>query len=95
MKLKTLTQILVKILGNVGLYRENLTLKKQLKGVSIALDKLQSDSANFSTAVEVWLDLSMNVELLPYNTSSNQMMDRAIEPFFYICKLNGSFMLWQ
>ena len=48
-----------KILSNVGLYRENLTLKKQLKEVSKALDKMQSDSVNFSTVVEVWLDLTM------------------------------------
>ena len=76
-----------KILSNVGLYRESLILKKQLKEVSIALDKLQSDSANFSTAVEVWLDLTMNAELLPYNNLIKQMMDRATEPFFYIANL--------
>ena len=44
-----------KILRNVGLYHESETSKKQLKEVSIALDKLQSDSVNFSTSVEVWL----------------------------------------
>ena len=42
-----------KVLSNVGLYWENLNWQKHLKEVSVALDKLQSDSENFSTAVEV------------------------------------------
>ena len=76
-----------KILSKVCLYRESLTLKKQLKEVSIALDKLQSDSADFSTAVEVCFDLTMNMELLPYNNLIKQIMDRATELFLYTANL--------
>ena len=39
------------ILRNVGLYRESLILQKKLKEVSVVLDNLQPDSANFSTAI--------------------------------------------
>ena len=71
-----------KTLSSIGLYRESLSLKKQLKEVSTALDKWQSDSPNFSTAVEVWLDLTKNLVLLFYNNLIKQMMDRATELYF-------------
>ena len=41
-----------KILSNVNLYWESLILQKQLQEVPVALDTLQSDSVNFSTAIK-------------------------------------------
>lgn len=59
-----------------------MILQKQSMKVSIALHKLQSDSENFSTDVEVWIDLTVSVELLPYKHLTVQMMNTAIKLSF-------------
>lgn len=45
------------------------------------VDKLQSGSENFAAAVEIWIDLTVSVELLSYKHLILQMMDTLIEFF--------------
>lgn len=57
---------IVNIINNIGLYKEVRNLIKQLEPLSIALDKLQSDSASISDVVYEWLELLDNSDLKPH-----------------------------
>ncbi|KAB7494083.1 hypothetical protein Anas_08142 [Armadillidium nasatum] len=75
------------ILSNPSLYREAQHLQKQVDVVSKALDKLQSDTATLSIAVNEWLVLLESEVLDPYKANIRKRMEEATEPFFFVANM--------
>lgn len=76
-----------RVLDNVGLHTQAIHLQKQLKEVSVALDKLQADNTTISDAVEVWLDLMESHELEPYRMAISARFKDAMEPFHFLANM--------
>jgi hypothetical protein len=51
--------------------------------------QLQSDQANLSTAVQVWLSVYNNKELVEYKNAIKKRFEFAMEPFHFICYLTN------
>jgi len=69
------------ILTNAGIYAEASNLLKQLKILSEALNNLQSDTANLSDAVQIWLHI-LNHEILEhYHPQLMKRFQQNIQPF--------------
>ncbi|KAB7496492.1 hypothetical protein Anas_05197 [Armadillidium nasatum] len=75
------------ILSNPSLYHEAQHPQKQVDVVSKALDKLQSDTAILSIAVNEWLVLLESEVLDPYKANIRKRMEEATEPFFFVANM--------
>ncbi|RXG71397.1 hypothetical protein Avbf_08565 [Armadillidium vulgare] len=83
------------ILSNPSLYREARHLQKQVDVVSKALDKLQSDTATLSIAVNEWLVLLESEVLDPYKANIRKRMERSYRTIFLCGKHDGSPISWK
>ncbi|KAB7507997.1 Coatomer subunit alpha [Armadillidium nasatum] len=77
------------ILSNPSLYREAQHLQKQVDVVSKALDKLQSDRAILSIAVNEWLVLLESEVLDPYKANMKEKDGRSYRTIFLCGKHDG------
>jgi hypothetical protein len=77
-------QNIVRILDNVAIYKEALHMQKQLAELRDALNIIQSEKTNISTAVELWLDIFQSENLSAYRKQIDKRMGQALLPIHYL-----------
>lgn len=65
---------------NFFLHKQAKDLVKQLQPISVALDRLQKDTANIADATHEWLALLQNPELKPHVQAVTDRFTKAILP---------------
>ena len=75
------------LIHNVGLFNEVKNLQSQLQPVSVALDKLQSDTSTIADSCEIWLDLLQSASLAPYSDKVRHRFRQAMTPTHYLANL--------
>lgn len=74
---RTFCQKIVNVFLCEELYREVLNLQKQLKQVSVGLDRLQADDTTVTPSVEMWFDLINSKELEPLKNKIKKLFKDA------------------
>ena len=75
------------LIHNVGLFNEVKNLQSQLQPVSVALDKLQSDTSTSMDSCEIWLDLLQSPSLAPYSNKVRHWIWQAMTSTHYLANL--------
>ena len=75
------------LIHNVGLFNEVKNLQSQLQPVSVALDKLQSDTSTIADSCEICLDLLQSPSLAPYSDKVRHRFRQAMTPTHYLANL--------
>lgn len=78
---------IAKILDNVAIYKECLTLNKQLDIISSALDELQKDSTTLSRAVEIWKNVMEAEELKQHKDVIVKRYKQIIRPEHFVANI--------
>ena len=73
------------LIHNVGLFNEVKNLQSQLQPVSVALDKLQSDTRTIADSCEIWLGLLQSPSLAPYSDKARHRF--RLTPTHYLANL--------
>lgn len=78
---------IVKIINNVGMYKEVKHLQNQLMPISLALDKLQKEDATISDACDEWLKLLKNEDLEPYSKVIQSRFNENVTPVHFLAHM--------